>query len=109
MALSEFERLELQKISQALQEEDPRLAALMSVDDLNRRRWKGIKRGFLAALAGLGLLLVSYPVGSLALGVLGFLVMGAGTYWATVFIGDRPLHGKPRPRTHTHEKNKEQS
>lgn len=109
MALSEFERLELEKISQALLEEDPRLAALMSLDDLNRRRWKGIKRGGLAALAGLGLLLVSFPLGSLALGVLGFLIMGGGTYLATVFIGDRPLRGKPRSRTNAHENKKEQS
>ncbi|MFK4639362.1 DUF3040 domain-containing protein [Paenarthrobacter histidinolovorans] len=109
MALSEFERLELEKISKALQEDDPRLAALMSLDNLNRRRWKGIKRGVLAALGGLGLLLVSFPLGSLALGVLGFLTMGAGTYWATIFIGDRPLSGKPHGGTNAHEKNREQS
>ncbi|KUM42303.1 DUF3040 domain-containing protein [Arthrobacter sp. EpRS71] len=109
MALSEFERLELEKISEALREDDPKLAALMSLDDLSRRRWKGIKRGGLAALGGLGLLLVSFPLGSLALGVLGFLAMGAGTYWATIFIGDRPLSGKPRGRTNAHEKNREQS
>ncbi|WP_081766015.1 DUF3040 domain-containing protein [Arthrobacter sp. 31Y] len=43
MALSEFERLELDNISQGLLEEDPRLAALMSLEDLDRRRWKGVK------------------------------------------------------------------
>ncbi|WP_091466984.1 DUF3040 domain-containing protein [Paenarthrobacter nitroguajacolicus] len=109
MALSEFERLELDNISQGLLEEDPRLAALMSLEDLDRRRWKGIKRGGLAALGGLGLLLVSFPLGSLALGVVGFLVMGGGTYWATLFKGDRPFRWRPRARTNAHEKNKEQS
>ncbi|MCD4851578.1 DUF3040 domain-containing protein [Arthrobacter sp. AK01] len=109
MALSEFERLELDNISQGLLEEDPRLAALMSLEDLDRRRWKGIKRGCLAALGGLGLLLVSFPLGSLALGVVGFLVMGGGTYWATLFMGDRPMRWRPRTRENAHEKNKEQS
>ncbi|WP_309073344.1 DUF3040 domain-containing protein [Paenarthrobacter sp.] len=109
MALSEFERLELDNISQALLAEDPRLAALMSLEDLGRCRWKGIRRGVLAALAGLGLMLVSFPLSSLALGVLGFLIMGGGTYWATLFIGDRPLRGRQRSRTNAHENKKEQS
>ncbi|MFJ5956427.1 DUF3040 domain-containing protein [Paenarthrobacter sp. NPDC092416] len=110
MGLSEFEQLQLDNIARGLQEQDPRLATLMSLQSLDGRRWKGTKRGVLAAVAGLGLLLASFPLGSLTLGVVGFLLMGGGTYWATLFMDDRPpLRFIPRNQPHHSEKDKEQS
>ncbi|MDD7833827.1 MULTISPECIES: DUF3040 domain-containing protein [Paenarthrobacter] len=91
MELSPSEKLELDKIAKGLESDDPKLASLMSTADLQRHRWKRTERGVLVALGGLGLLLVSFPLGSLPLGVLGFILMGGGTYWATLFLVDSLL------------------
>lgn len=94
MELSNFERLELDKIARALEEEDPRLAALMSMEDLGRIRWKHAVRGILVGLSGLGLLLAGVALGEPVLGITGFMVMGGGTYWATLFMDARPARRK---------------
>ena len=59
MELSNFEKLELDKIARGLEEDDPRLATLMSMEDLGRIRWKYAIRGALVGLSGLALLLAS--------------------------------------------------
>jgi hypothetical protein len=91
MELSPFEKQELHTIARGLEEDDPRLAALMSIKDLRGQRWKRTERGVLVALGGLGILLVSLPLGSLPLGTLGFMMMGGGAYWATLFMDDGPV------------------
>ncbi|UXM93503.1 DUF3040 domain-containing protein [Paenarthrobacter sp. JL.01a] len=95
MELSPFEKQELHNIARALEEDDPRLAALMSIKDLRGQRWKRTERGVLVALGGLGILLVSLPLGSLPLGTLGFMMMGGGAYWATLFLDNSTV---PRAR-----------
>lgn len=105
MELSHFEKQELDKIARGLEEDDPRLATLMSLQDLRGHRWKRTQRGLLVALGGLGILLASLPLGSPPLGVLGFMMMGGGTYWATLLMDDSPLRRAPKnagnlPNTH---------
>lgn len=96
MELSPFEKIELDRIAKGLESEDPKLATLLSMTDLQRHRWKRTRRGLLAALAGLALLLMSFRLGSVPLGTIGFMVMGGGTYWATLFIDDPPLRRRPK-------------
>ncbi|MBU8865782.1 MULTISPECIES: DUF3040 domain-containing protein [Paenarthrobacter] len=94
MELSNFEKLELDKIARGLEEDDPRLATLMSMEDLGRIRWKYAIRGALVGLSGLALLLAGVALGEPVLGITGFMVMGGGTYWATLFIDARPARRK---------------
>jgi len=96
MELSPFEKIELDKIAKGLESDDPKLAALMSTKDLPRHRWHRIERGVLVALCGLGILLLSFPLQSLPFGVFGFMLMGGGTYWATLFMDERPLRRRPK-------------
>ena len=96
MELSPFEKIELERIAKGLESDDPKLAALMSMNDLQNHRWRRTERGVLVALGGLGILLLSFPLGSLPLGIFGFMMMGGGTYWATLFMDDRPLRRRPK-------------
>lgn len=73
----------------------PKPATALDSKDRDRRRWLPTERGIIAGLAGLGLMLAGVALGNLALEVVGFLLMGGGTYWATLFMGDRPLRWKP--------------
>lgn len=106
MALSESEKQELDRIASGIEHDDPRLAALMKVSDLGRYRWRRNSYGILVALAGLALMLASFPIGNLALGVTGFFLMGGGTYWATLLFDGVPRHSTAkipnlRPRKDT--------
>ena len=107
MERSNFEKLELDKIARGLEEEDPKLAALMSLENLGRIRWKHAFRGALVGLAGLGLLLVGVALGEPVLGITGFMVMGGGTYWATLLMNARPARRKTGATRFHHENDKE--
>lgn len=95
MELSNFEKLALDKIARGLEEEDPKLATLMSLEDLGRIRWKHALRGAFVGLAGLGLLLAGVAMGDPVLGITGFMLMGCGTYWATLFMNARSTKRSP--------------
>ncbi|MDQ0104058.1 MULTISPECIES: DUF3040 domain-containing protein [Paenarthrobacter] len=107
MELSNFEKLELDKIAKGLEEEDPKLAALMSLEDLGRIRWTQAVRGVLVGLAGLGLLLTGVALSEPVLGITGFMVMGGGTFWATLFMDARPGRRKTTASKQRQGKDKE--
>ncbi|MEI2275954.1 DUF3040 domain-containing protein [Paenarthrobacter ilicis] len=88
MELSPSDKKALDTIAAGLEADDPAFAVLMSTKDLKRARRRIYLRGVVVAFWGLGLLLTSFPLGSLPLGVLGFMMMGGGSYWATLFIDD---------------------
>ena len=86
MALSEHEQRLLDQLEQQLHAEDPKFANSMATPAGTGISTRRIVLGSLIAVAGIGLLLggvaSNSPV-SLILGIIGFLVMGAGVYYAT--------------------------
>ena len=86
MALSEHEQRLLDQLEQQLHAEDPKFANSMATPSGAGISTRRIVIGALVAVAGIALLLrgvsLEMPV-SLILGVLGFLVMGSGVYYAT--------------------------
>ena len=92
MALSEHEQRLLDQLEQQLHAEDPKFANSMATPAATGISTRRIVLGALVAIAGIGLLLggvASDTSFSLVLGILGFLVMGAGVYYATT-RGKRP-------------------
>ena len=86
MALSEHEQRLLDQLEQQLHAEDPKFANSMATPAATGISTRRIVLGALVAVAGIGLLLggvASDTPFSLILGILGFLVMGAGVYYAT--------------------------
>ena len=83
MALSEFERRELEKISSDLEQDDPGLAVLLSQDSFLHLGRTRIRGGVTALLAGVCLLAVGLLLQAPLVGVTGFAVMCAAGYWTT--------------------------
>lgn len=84
MPLSEHEQRVLEQMEQALYAEDPRLASTLKSrpsagPGMDRRR---VALGVLAALAGLGLVLVGVMTQLIWVGAIGFLAMVLGGAWA---------------------------
>ena len=97
MALSEFEKRELDRISSQLELEDPKLALLLGDDGVtvpNRRR---LRRGITAVLAGLLILITGQLLQTPLLGITGFGIMCAAGYWTSRNI--RWLLGPARRNT----------
>lgn len=87
MALSEHERRVLDQIAQQLEQEDPKLASRMGPLPLQSRTRRHVVAGVFAGMVGCLVLLVGVAAQAMFLGVLGFLIMGAGAYLATMRIG----------------------
>lgn len=83
MALSEREQQMLQNLEEQLQSEDPTFASSMEDAPTGRVNVRNLVLGLLIAIAGLGVLLFSIYSQWIPVGVLGFLIMGAGVYFAT--------------------------
>ncbi len=83
MPLSEHEQKLLEQLEKQLNEDDPKFAS--SMGSAAGRSWstRHLVIGVLAALAGIALLLVGVTLQIIVVGVLGFVVMGAGVYFAT--------------------------
>jgi Flp pilus assembly protein TadB len=84
MPLSEHEQKLLEQLEKQLHEDDPKFAS--SMGSVPGRSWstRHLVIGVLATLAGLLLLLVGVSMQNVFVGVLGFVVMGAGVYFATM-------------------------
>ena len=84
MPLSEHEQKLLEQLEKQLHEDDPSLQAPWA--RIPGRSWstRHIVMGVLATLAGVLLLLVGVSLQIIFVGVLGFVVMGAGVYFATM-------------------------
>lgn len=93
MPLSEHEQKLLEQLEKQLHEDDPKFASSMGSDPGRSWSTRHLVIGVLGALAGILLLLLGVSMQLIAVGVLGFVVMGAGVYFATM----RNSGGRPTP------------
>ena len=84
MPLSEHEQKLLEQLEKQLHEDDPKFANSMGSDPGRTWSTRHVVIGVLCALAGIFLLLVGVTLQNIFVGVLGFVVMGAGVYFATM-------------------------
>src|SRR5919106_4813744 len=89
MPLSEHEQKLLEQLEKQLHEDDPKFANTMGSDPGRSWSTRHIVIGVLATLAGVLLLLVGVSLQHIFVGVLGFIVMGAGVYFATMRSSSR--------------------
>ena len=93
MPLSDRERKQLEELEADLAADDPQLAQRLSTGSIRFRFKAGTYFGTLVCLIGLALLITGVSTQIIALGVGGFLLMGAGTY---LFVGTHPLRLRRR-------------
>ncbi|MDD1478064.1 DUF3040 domain-containing protein [Arthrobacter sp. H16F315] len=84
MPLSEHEQKLLEQLEKQLHEDDPKFASSMGSDAGRSWSTRHLVVGVLATLAGIVLLLLGVTIQVIFVGVLGFVVMGAGVYYATM-------------------------
>jgi len=84
MPLSEHEQKLLEQLEKQLHEDDPKFANSMGSDPGRSWSTRHVVIGVLCALAGVFLLLVGVTLQNIFVGVLGFVVMGGGVYFATL-------------------------
>lgn len=84
MPLSEHEQKLLEQLEKQLHEDDPKFANTMGSDPIRSWSTRHVIIGVLGAIAGILLLLVGVSIQAIPVGVLGFVVMGAGVYFATL-------------------------
>jgi hypothetical protein len=84
MPLSEHEQKLLEQLEKQLHEDDPKFANSMGSDPGRTWSTRHLVVGVLCALAGIALLLVGVTTQIIIVGVLGFVVMGGGVYFATM-------------------------
>ncbi|UKA65105.1 DUF3040 domain-containing protein [Arthrobacter sp. FW306-05-C] len=82
MPLSEFEKRELELIGHGLEEDDPRLADMLSRDSAALSRRARISRGLVVFAAGVCVLLLGLVMRVPPVGIAGFALMNGGGYWA---------------------------
>lgn len=95
MPLSEHEQKLLEQLEKQLHEDDPKFAHSMGSDPGRTWSTRHLVIGVLAALAGIALLLVGVTTQIIIVGVLGFVVMGGGVYFATMRNGSGARGGLP--------------
>ena len=102
MPLSEHEQKLLEQLEKQLHEDDPKFASSMGSDQGRSWSTRHLVIGVLGTLAGILLLLTGVWLQNIFVGVLGFVVMGAGVYFATMRSGvagggkSGDAAGKPR-------------
>ena len=98
MALSEHEQRLLDQLEQQLHVDDPKFAHSMASDSRKTMSTRRLVIGSLITIAGIFVLLAGIVYQAIIIGVLGFLIMGGGVYFATTKSKqvevDRPV-GKP--------------
>jgi hypothetical protein len=82
MALSDHEQQLLEQMERALASEDPKFASALRGSMTNRAATKSIGVAVLGVVVGLGILLVAITMAIPALGILGFVSIVAGFYFA---------------------------
>ncbi|HIW99671.1 MAG TPA: DUF3040 domain-containing protein [Candidatus Nesterenkonia stercoripullorum] len=83
MPLSEREQRMLSELESQLQSEDPTFASSMQEAPSGALNVRNLVLGLLVAVAGVGVLVAGIYVQWIPVGVLGFLIMGGGVYFAT--------------------------
>lgn len=85
MALSEKERRVLEQLEEQLNMEDPHLASQMqATGPVSQFSTRNIVVGVLIAVVGIGVLLWGVTISTYWLGIVGFLMMVGGVFFATV-------------------------
>ncbi|HET8879004.1 MAG TPA: DUF3040 domain-containing protein [Arthrobacter sp.] len=87
MPLSEHEQKLLEQLEKQLHEDDPKFASSMGSDPGRSWSTRHLVIGILGTLAGVLLLLLGVSLQNIFVGVLGFVVMGGGVYFATMRNG----------------------
>jgi hypothetical protein len=95
MPLSEHEQKLLEQLEKQLHEDDPKFANSMGSDPGRTWSTRHVVIGVLCALAGIFLLLVGVTLQNIFVGVLGFVVMGGGVYFATMRNASGSKGGSP--------------
>ncbi|EMY34420.1 hypothetical protein D477_009720 [Arthrobacter crystallopoietes BAB-32] len=95
MPLSEEERKRLEELEQALSADDPGLAHKLGSARGGRVPGRIAVTSILISVAGLALIIVGIATQITIIGVLGFLVMGAGAYR---LVGNRLFRGTGKKR-----------
>jgi hypothetical protein len=97
MALSDREQQLLEQMERALASEDPKFASALGSPMTNRIATKTIGIAVLGVVVGVGSLLAAVSLSIPALGVLGFLAIVAGFYFANLGAKSAPSTGKSAP------------
>lgn len=82
MPLSEFEKRQLELIREGLEQDDPRLAALLAGQSFGLSLRTRITRGLILFAAGICILLLGLVIRVPYVGIAGFAVMNGACYWA---------------------------
>ncbi|ALE91774.1 hypothetical protein AOC05_04650 [Arthrobacter alpinus] len=104
MPLSEHEQRLLDQLEAQLHAEDPKFANALASDPVRSLSTRRIVIGILVVIAGLMVLLGGVATKLIIIGILGFLIMGAGVYLAML----RPKFSK-RPAAETKTGSKQKS
>ncbi len=84
MPLSEHEQRLLDQLEQQLHAEDPKFASALESDPARLFSTRHVVIGVLISIGGVLVLLMGVAWQLIPVGVAGFLVMGAGVYFATL-------------------------
>ncbi|AJT42834.1 DUF3040 domain-containing protein [Psychromicrobium lacuslunae] len=84
MPLSEHEQRLLDQLEQQLHDTDPKFASALGNEGARRLSARHILLGVVIGVAGLAVLLLGVGIQQIWLGVIGFLLMGAGVFVATM-------------------------
>jgi hypothetical protein len=95
MALSDREQQLLEQMERALASEDPRFASALGGSMTNRIATKSIGIAVIGVVVGVASLLAAVALSIPVLGVLGFLAIVAGFYFANLGAKASPAKGKP--------------
>ena len=95
MALSDREQQLLEQMERALASEDPRFASALGGSMTNRIATKSIGIAVLGVVIGSGSLLAAVSLSIPALGVVGFLAIVSGFYFANLGAKSSPAATKP--------------
>jgi hypothetical protein len=96
MALSDREQQLLEQMERALASEDPKFASALGGSMTNRIATKSIGIAVIGVVVGIGSLLAAVSLSIPVLGVLGFLAIVAGFYFANLGTKSSPVTRNPR-------------
>ncbi len=99
MALSDHEQQLLEQMERALATEDPKFASALRGSMVSRTAPKSIGIAVLGVVIGLGTLIAAVTLAVPALGVVGFLAIVTGFYFAQVGTKAAAAEQKPTPTT----------
>lgn len=92
MPLSEEEKRTFALLEAQLRENDPKFAKTMqSASTVGRISQRRIVIGSLIAVLGIAILLTGITIDFIVLGIAGFIIMGAGVYYAGTKVAGPPL------------------